>query len=154
MKTSITAAPIAKPIPRPSETTLRFNSSVASSSSSRTTALARSATSFTAAPTPCESVSRVGMSPPVDPLREDDAGGQRNADDEPRIWTATALRLGTLAELRTRRRERRFSGFLVRRRLPFRACFDQARLHLPDQVGVLRQRLGELRLHAAFAGQL
>src|SRR4051794_603345 len=135
MKTSITAAPSAKPIPSPSETTLRFSSSAASSSSRRTIELVRSATCFTAAPSPCESVSRVGMSPPVDPLREHDARGERHADDEPRAWAAPALlRLRALPELRAGRCKRRLAGLLVRGRLAFRPRLDQARLHLADQI--------------------
>ena len=42
----------------------------------------------------------------------------------------------------------------VRRRLALGARLDQARLHLANQVGVLGERLGELRLQAAFARQL
>src|ERR671931_953325 len=152
MKSSITAAPTAKAMPRPSAKAFRFSSSAASSSSSRTTELACSATSLTAAPTP-PSVPRVRMPPPVDPLREHDSRGERNADDEPRA-RAAALRLRKLAQLRARRREHRPARLLVGRSLAPRARLDQARLHLPDQVGVLRERLGELRLHAAFAGEL
>src|SRR5690349_6702464 len=105
MKTSIRAAPIPKPIPTPSETTFFFSSSAASSSSRRTMVLVRSATSLTAAPTPCGSVSWVGMAPPVDPLRERDAGDECDADDQERRWAA-ALLLGlllALAELRAGR---------------------------------------------------
>src|SRR5919204_2466231 len=152
MKSSITAAPIAKAMPRPSAKTFRFSSSAASSSSSRTTELACSATSLTAAPTP-PSVPRVRMPPPVDPLREHDPRGECNADDEPRA-RAPALRLRTLAQLRAGRREHRLPRRLVFWRFAPGASLDQARLHLPDQVGVFRERLGELRLHAAFAGEL
>src|SRR5919204_2807364 len=139
MNSSITAAPIAKPIPRPSATTLRFSSSAAGSSSSRTTELACSATSLTAAPTP-PSVARVRMAPSVDPLRQHDAGRERDADDEPRIRTAPRLRLGPLAQLRAGRRQCGPARLLVRGRLASGASLDQARLHLADQVGVFRQR--------------
>src|SRR5919198_972281 len=150
-----TAAPRAKPMPSPSETTFRRSSSAASSSSNRTIALARSATSFTAAPRPCESLSWVGMASPVDPLCEHDPCCERDADDEPRVRAAPAvLRLGALTDLRARRHDSRAAGRLVRRGLAARTCLDQAGLHPAQQVGVLREWLGELRLQAAFAGEL
>src|SRR3954470_11280231 len=143
MNTSSPAAATARPMPRPSETTLRLSSSAASSSSSRTIELVRSATSLTAAPTPCESVSWVGMAPPVDPFREDDSGDDRNAHEEERVGPAAAflLRLLALTELWARRGERCLPRLLVDRRLAFRARLDQARLQLADEIGVLRERL-------------
>src|SRR6476646_11589762 len=105
MNRSMSAAPMPNPIPTPSETTFFFSSSAASSSSRRTMLLVRSATSLTAAPRLCESVSGVGMASPVDPLRERDAGDERDADDQKRGRSAAALLLGlpALAELRARR---------------------------------------------------
>src|SRR3954451_14115827 len=99
MKTSMSAAPKAKPMPMPSEVTLRLSSSAASSSSSRTIELVCSATCLTAAPTPCESASWVGMAPPIDELGEHDAGHERGADDDERARAALLLRLLALAEL-------------------------------------------------------
>src|SRR6266542_5373015 len=91
------------------------------------------------------------MASPVDPLREEDPRRERNAHHEPGIRAAAFLsRLRPGAELRARGRDRRLPRLLVRRRLPPRARLDQARLHLPDQVGVLRQRLRELRFEPAF----
>ena len=49
---------------------------------------------------------------------------------------------------------RRASRLLVRRRLALRPRLDQARLHLADEVGVLGERLGELSLDPAFAGEI
>src|ERR1043165_7853940 len=97
MKTRITAAPSAKPMPSPSETTLRFSSSAASSSSSRTIVLVCSATCLTAGPTPCASVAGGAMPSPVDPLGEHDPRDQRDADDEERVRAAAALSLGVRA---------------------------------------------------------
>src|SRR5205814_10080729 len=149
------AAATAKPMPRPRAKTLRLSSSAASSSSRRTIELVRSATCLTAAPTPCESVSWVGMASPVDPFRQHDPSNERDADDEERIRPAAALLLlFALAKLRARRRQWRLPRLLVRRRLALRARLDQARLQLADEVGVLRERLGELRLDAALAGHL
>src|SRR3954451_10148262 len=150
MKTSMSAAPKAKPMPIPSDVTLRLSSSAASSSSSRTIELVCSATCLTAAPTPCESASWVGMASPIDELREHDPGDERGADDDERVRAALLLRFLALAELRARRRQRRLPGLLIRRGFALRACFDQARLQLADEVGVLRERLRALRLYAAL----
>src|SRR5207248_9476644 len=79
---------------------------------------------------------------------------ERDPEHEEWIGTAAALRLGTLPQLRARGWEGRGPGLLVLRRVALCARLDQARLHLPDQVGILRERLGELRLHASFAVQL
>src|SRR5438045_6144383 len=119
MNTSIPAAATAKPMPRPRATTLRLSSSAASSSSRRTIELVCSATCLTAAPTPCASVSWVGMASPVDPFREHDACDERDADDEQRVRPPGALflRLLALAELRACRSPRFLPGLLVRRRL-------------------------------------
>src|SRR5262249_14650971 len=105
MNTSVTAAAPAKAIPRPSAVTLRFSSSAASSSSSRTIALVRSATSLTAAPTRWESGSGVGRPSPLDPPREDDPSHQRRADDDEggRAASALLLPLPSLSELRSGR---------------------------------------------------
>ena len=46
------------------------------------------------------------------------------------------------------------TGLLVRRRLALRAGLDQARLELAQELGVVRQRLSELRRHAALRGRL
>src|SRR5436190_3160286 len=156
MNTSIPAAATAKPMPRPSEKTLRLSSSAASSSSRRTIELVRSATCLTAAPTPCESVSWVGMASPVDPFRQHDPCDERDADDEERVRPAAGLllRLPALAKLRARRGQWRLPRLLVRRRLALGARLDQARLQLADEVGVLGERLCELRLDAALAGHL
>ena len=73
---SRTAAVRTRPIPIASELTFFFSSRVASSSSSRTSALARSATLFAVSPRPgaSRSVSWVCITSPVDDLREHDPG--------------------------------------------------------------------------------
>src|SRR6266540_2729900 len=76
----------------------RFTSSAASSSSSLTSELACSATSLAEAPRPCCSVASVGTAPPVDDLRDQDPGGDREPDDQERARPAPA-RLRPLAEL-------------------------------------------------------
>src|SRR6185437_12136766 len=156
MKKARTAAPSNSPMPSPSDETLRLSSSAASSSSSRTIALARSATSLTAAPRPCglcrPLVPWVGIAPPVDPLGQEDAGGQCGSGDQPGIRPAAArllLPLRRRAQLRARRSHGHLPGLLTRRRLALGARLDQARLQLPDEVCILRERLGELRLEAA-----
>src|SRR3954465_1637879 len=154
MNTSMSAAPNANPIPIPSDVTLRLSSSAASSSSSRTIELVCSATCLTPAPTPCESASWVGMASPIDELREHDPGDECRTDDDERVRAALLLQLLALAELRARRRQRRLPGLLIPRGFALRARLDQARLQLADEVGVLRERLGELRLHAALAGHV
>src|SRR6478609_6284899 len=149
MKTARTAAPSNSPMPSPSDETLRLSSSAASSSSSRTIALARSATSLTAAPRPCglcrPLVPWVGIAPPVDPLGQEDAGGQRGSGDQPGTRAAATRHL---LPLRPRAQLR------ARRRLALGARLDQARLQLPDEVRVLCERLGELGLEAALACHL
>src|SRR3954464_12787480 len=116
MKTSMSAAPKAKPIPIPSDVILGLSSSAASSISSRTIELVCSATCLTAAPTPCESASWVGMSPPIDELREHDPGDDRGTAADERVRAALLLRLLALAELWARRRQRRLARLLIRRR--------------------------------------
>ena len=77
-----------------SEETLRLSSSAASSSSRRTSELARSETLFTVAPRPgvsC-SVSWVCMASPVDDLGEHDPGDERGTDDDQRRWPLPPLR--------------------------------------------------------------
>src|SRR3954453_23048597 len=154
------AAPTAIPIPVPSAATFRFSSRLASSSSSFAIALAWSATSFAAAPTPpfwlATSVSGGCMAPPVDHLREDDPRREADADHEPRRRAragAALLGLGPRAELRYRRRNLRLAGSLVGRRLALRALDDQARLQLADELRVLGERLGELRLQPALRAE-
>src|SRR5919109_2063479 len=105
-------------MPRPSAPILRLISRPASSSSSRASVLACSATSFAAGPTPWRSVSRVGMSPPVEELRDGDAGGQRDSHHEERV---RAVPLRALAVLLPARGHDVLSGFEVFRRLSFRA---------------------------------
>src|SRR5436305_5392047 len=136
-------------MPIPSAATFRFSSIDASSSSSLTIVLRCSETLFAAAPRPCwASVSRVGMSPPVDPFGGDDAGREAHSEHEPRIRAAAAalllFRVGPLAELGRRGSDAPLAGALVRRRIPRRARFDEARLELADEVRVVRQRLREL----------
>src|SRR3954470_18604050 len=152
MKTSMSAAPNANPIPIPSDVTLRLSSSAASSSSSRTIELVCSATCLTAAPTPCESASWVGMASPIDELREHDPGDECGTDDDERVRAALLLRFLALAELWARRRQRHLPRLLIRRGFALRARLDQARLQLPDEVGVLRELLREVRLLADLAG--
>src|SRR5262245_24008649 len=98
------------------------------------------------------------MAPPVDPLREHDSYDERRADDQVRGRSAAALLLLLCllapAELWPRRCERRLARLLVGRRFASRARLDQARLQLAEEVCVRRQRLGELRLHAALTGHL
>jgi hypothetical protein len=95
------------------------------------------------------------MASPVDPFCEHDPGGNCDADDDPRGRSAALpLALRTLAELWARRRDVSLAGLLVRRSFAPGTCFDQAGLHLPDQICIVGQRLGDLRLQPAFAGEL
>src|SRR5579884_1668778 len=101
------------------------------------------------------------MTPPVDPLREKDARGERDTGDDERV-RATAFplcglrggRLRARAELRARRSLPRLRRLAVGRRVALGPCADQARLQLPQEVRVLRERLGELRRDAAAARSL
>src|SRR5436305_5561225 len=122
------AAPTARPIPTPRFVTFFLSSSWASSSSSRNSELACSATSLAVAPRPFVSVSRVGMSPPVDHFGEQDPGGERNADDEEGVRATVLLRLPPPAELRAGRGDRAVIGLLILRRPSLRTGDDQARL--------------------------
>src|SRR5215211_3902951 len=155
-----TAAPTPMPIPTPRTATFFFSSSPASSSSSFAIVLACSATVFAATPTPplpsaLASSSRcseagVGMAPPVDDPRERDAERDRGSDNDPRARPAGARRLGACPELRSRRRDATLGRLLVRRQLASRARLDEARLELAQELGVVGERLRELRLHAAL----
>src|SRR5207247_801586 len=78
---------------------------------------------------------------PVDPLRDEDARHERRADDEPRVRAFLPGRLRPRPELRRRRRDRPVRGLPVGRRLPADASRDQARLQLPQEVGVVGQLL-------------
>jgi hypothetical protein len=109
---------------------------------------------LTAAPRLCESVSWVGMPSPVDPLRECDARDECDAYDDPHSRSATVLLLRTLAQLWARWCKRDMTGLLVRRRFSFCPSFDQAGLHLPDQIGIVGQRLRNLCLQSTFAGEV
>ena len=106
--------PRAGPTPTPSAPAFRFISVAASSTSSPASAFAWSATRFAASPTEAWPfavlVTRVGMAPPVEDLGEEDAEGERGADDEERVRAAAPL-LGPV-ELRARRRPRRALGRL------------------------------------------
>src|SRR5919201_4833230 len=149
-----------RPIPIPSEATFRFNSIVASSISSRMIELRCSETLFAAAPRPrCRpSPPRVGMSSPIDPLREKDSSSEAEARDEPRVWApaapcgASAAGLRPFAELGTARRDRAVGRRQIGRHFALRTCLDEARLQLAYERSVLGQRLGELRLRAALSG--
>src|SRR5438034_213498 len=148
------AAAIAKPMPMPSGFAFPLSSNWASSSSSLAIELVRSATSLTASPTLLWLVARVAVAPPFDEPREDDPSCERDTDDDPRVRALALtllLRRRTALELRSGRRDRRLCRLLVRRRLSLHARLDHARLHPPDQVGVLGQGIGQLRLHASLA---
>src|ERR687895_425962 len=149
------SAPAPKTAPLPRAVTFVFSSVAASSSSSRASALACSATCFAAPPSVCSSVAWVCMASPVDHLGDEDAGHERGAQDDERVGTALSL---PAAELRPRRCDEASPRLLIRRRLASGAGGHQARLQLAQERGVLRQLLGELRLHAAvgrgFVGQL
>src|SRR5262245_10780919 len=94
------------------------------------------------------------MAPPVDPFRDEDPGNERRAHDDPGVGTPTTtlllLRRGAAVRLGGRR-DGGLTRLLVRRCLAVHACLDQAGLHPPEEVGVLGERIGELRLHAFFA---
>jgi uncharacterized membrane protein YbhN (UPF0104 family) len=106
------------------------------------------------------SAARVARSEPVDDVREHDADDEERGDHHEGARAAAARRpaLRPVA-LRARRagRPRRRDD---RRRLPVRrrvaACAggDQARLQLAEELGVLGERLGELRLDTAGARRL
>src|SRR5687767_3112846 len=134
-------APTPRPTPIPNAATLRLSSSVASSISSRAKALACSATSLTAGPTPRFSVSWVCMPPPVDELREEDSRRSRRHDHE--YWVEASVLLPALAELRTRGHDDIRTGFLVGRRLTARSGDHQARLQLAKECRVFRKRRSE-----------
>src|SRR6476659_2010044 len=98
----------------------RLRSARASALSRRTSALARSLTSFAADPRPRLSPARVAMAPPVDHLGGQDAERQRDADDDEWARTAGAAFLlrrlylcWTVGELRARGRLRRLCGRLA-----------------------------------------
>src|SRR6266540_2375564 len=146
-----TPALATSPMPTPRAATFRLTSSAASSSSSRASVLACSATSLAAGPTPRCSVSRVGMSPPVDELGEADPCGECDPQDEERVRAAVPLR--SLAELGGGGRDDVLTRLEVGRRLPFDARGDQARLHAPEERSVLGERLRELGGHAAGRGR-
>src|SRR5436189_5133795 len=106
-------------MPSPRFVTFFFSSSCASSSSSRNSELACSATRRAVAPRPeFVSVVRGCIVLPVDDLRQDDARGEGEADDEQRAGPAAAA--GTL-RLCAGWRDGAVAGFLVIRRTPFRA---------------------------------
>src|ERR1700755_519736 len=86
------AAPTTRPIPIPSAVTFFFSSSAASSTSSFAIEDAWSATCFATSPTPLLEA-WVGMTSPVDRLREDVPDGERCADHEERIRPAALFLL-------------------------------------------------------------
>src|SRR5207253_2969839 len=144
-----TAATSPNAIPRASATTLRFSSSVASSSSRRTRALACSATLLVAGPRRCSwptSVSRVCMASPVDDLGKQDSRREGGADDQDRRRAAAVLALLLLLRLlsaRLGRRGRSRRRWLRGRPFAAGARRDQARLQLAQERGVLGELLGE-----------
>src|SRR4051794_22463623 len=140
-------------MPTPSAATLRFSSSVASSTSSRARALACSVTCLTAGPRP-ESVSRVGMASPVDDLRDHDAERERRGDHDEGVRAALLRALRLLRQLRAGGRMPLRAGLLVLRRVAARAGHHEARLQLAQEVGVVGERLGDLRRHAVPRGRL
>src|SRR5205814_550627 len=86
-----------------------------------------------------------------DPEQTDEAeerarDDERCARDDERIRPARAAPFRTLAELGAARGHVRPAGLFVRRGLALRPRSHQARLQLAQEVGVLRERLGELRL--------
>src|SRR4051794_3400598 len=140
-------------MPIPSAAILRFNSSVASSTSSRARALACSVTCFTAGPRP-ESLLGVGMTPPVDDLREHDADREGGGDHDERVRAALLHALRALRHLRAGGSAPLRAGLLVLRRVALGAGDHEARLQLAQEVGVLGDRLGGLRGHAVALGRL
>src|SRR3954454_25139616 len=126
MKTAKSAAPTRRPMPTPSVAAFRFSSESASSISSRTIELTRSLTARVAAPRP-RSPLWVGMTSPIQPLRERDVRDERDADHHERV-RATALRrafgLRALAQLRAGRGLADFSRLFVRGCFPLRALLD------------------------------
>src|SRR5207247_10282206 len=136
-------------MPRPRFVTFFFSSSCASSSSSRNSELACSATRRAVAPRPeFVSVVRGCIVLPVDDLRQDDARGEGGTDEEERAGAAAAA--GTL-RLGAGRRDGAVARLLVLRRPALRAGFDQARLELAQELGVVGQRLREPGGEASFA---
>src|SRR5438046_267399 len=128
--------------------TLRLSSRVASSSSSRTSALACSATLFVAVPRPSsrpKSVSWVCMAPPVEHLGKQDPRHERGTDDDDRRRAAALLLssfLGLVGTARGRRRGRWRLRRLPRGALTAGARRDQARLQLAQERGILAQLHG------------
>src|SRR6266568_6916889 len=150
-KRAKSAAPAPSPIPTPSALTLRWTSAAASCTSRRASELACSATCLTAAPSPpfgCPSVSRMGMSSPVDELGHEDARDQGGAGDDERVRPTTLLLV-----LRRRRRGRRHGlgpDAAVRRMLSTDPRLDQARLQLAQEDRVVGQVGSEFGDEAAL----
>jgi hypothetical protein len=92
------------------------------------------------------------MASPVEPLGEGDAREERDSDDDERVRTASAVsaRLRPPAELRTCGRDARVARRSILRELAFRAGLDQARLQLPEEVGVVCERLGQFCLDSTL----
>jgi hypothetical protein len=94
------------------------------------------------------------MAPPVDHFRQHDSGREGKADDHERVRTIPALRARPRAELRRRRRKRRhFPGAAVRRGLASNSRADQAGFQLPEERGILGERLREFGLQPALCGR-
>src|SRR5689334_14302037 len=145
-------APTARPIPRPRFVTFFFSSSWASSSSSRKSELACSATWRAVAPRPeFFSVAWVCIVSPVDEPCEDDAGCEGDADDQERVRPAAPAGLLRFASGGI---DGSVGRRLVLRRPALRARLDQARLELAQERGVVGQSLRELGGHASFGGGL
>src|SRR5688500_8609682 len=151
-KSASSPAASPRPAPAPSAPALRFSSRLASSSSSRASVLACSATCFAAPPTPCFSLApRVGMSPPVDQLREHRADAEGHSGDDERIGPALrALRLPPAQLGAAGAPSRPGAGLGILRRLALRARDDQGGLQLAEEVGVVRELVGQLARDAAL----
>src|SRR5438034_3359094 len=155
--------PAPSPIPVPRDWAFFLSSSTASSSSSLARLLACSATCFAAGPTPlfASVVSRVGMAPPVNHLRQRDPGCKRHRGDQKRVRAAAALppalrspplRRPRCGDLRAR--GPRLLRSAVDRSLALSACLDQARLQLAQEGCVLGELVGQVRDEATLRGRL
>src|SRR5204862_7854676 len=154
--------PTPSPIPIPSAAPFFLSSRAASSSSSLARLLACSATCFAAGPTPlfASVVSRVGMAPPVNHLRQRDPGCKRHGGDQKRVRAAAALqpalrspplRRPRCGDLRAR--GPRLLRSAVDRSLALSACLDQARLQLAQEGCVLGELVGQVRDEATLRGR-
>src|SRR5512134_3491298 len=148
---------MASPTPAPNAPAFCFSSSPASSSSSRASVLACSATCLAAAPTPGCSVSApgVGMTPPVDHLREQRPDAEGGRGDDERVRPGRGLPAAVLGAVRGGgRTDGSRSGLGVLRQLALGAPRDQGGLELAQEGRVVGELVRDLAAETALPGGL